>query len=142
MIYTIPIMLFGFVWLITRAIPVAGTPMLGRGLYGIPFLVIVAMVLHCGIIGIVEAVNASASTGAPWWTMLLIVGVLYILGAVLSYIPYAIYRRVKKYNNKNEDTRPRFCYNSSSKSMQISSSTGACIRSATVCPSSGISFLR
>lgn len=100
-IYTIPIVLFGFVWWIVRIKPTSDTKLLGKILYALPIITICAMIVHCTISCIVEIIKTSIASGAPWWVMPLIIGLIYLVVALLLLIPYLIYTKIQKRKNAN-----------------------------------------
>lgn len=101
LIYTIPITLFGLVWWIVRIKPTTQATKISKILYLLPIVTICAMIIHCTISCIVETIRISTATGAPWWVMPLVIGLIYLGATLLLLIPYLVYTSIQKRKSAN-----------------------------------------
>lgn len=99
LIYTIPISIFALAWWMIRIKPTAETDRIGKILFTLPPLAICAMIVHCTISIIIETTNNSMTTSAPWWVMPLLIGLIYLVAALLLLIPYLVYTAIQKRKN-------------------------------------------
>ncbi len=101
LIYTIPIALLGLAWWMIRMKPTADTDRLGKILFALPPLAICAMIVHCSIACIIELFREPFTTSFPWWTMPLLIGLIYLVATLLLLIPYLVYTAIQKRKNAN-----------------------------------------
>lgn len=105
-IYSIPITLTDVLWLIIRMKPEPHSTVIVKILYTLPLITIVTMVVHCGVLLIIEWTrninnNGFPQTSFPWWGMPLLFGILYLLGVVLLFALYVLYRYVQNRKEKS-----------------------------------------
>lgn len=94
-LYMIPLVAIAIVWAIVHMRPDKQSPKGQKVLFFLPLIAFAAMLVHCGIVCIVEACR-NVQTSFPWWTTPLIVGVCYLLGIVVLMAAYAIFYGVQK----------------------------------------------
>lgn len=101
LIYTIPISIFALAWWMIRIKPTAETDRVGKILFALPPLAICAMIVHCSIACVIELFREPSSTSFPWWTMPLLIGLIYLGATLLLLIPYLVYTSIQKRKSAN-----------------------------------------
>lgn len=92
-VYTLPLLFVGIVWLWLRMKPPKHSPFFGKFLYILPLLLFVAAIVHCGILSFLPT---PPGTSAPWWVMPLMYGLGYLGLALLCMVILGIYRFAQK----------------------------------------------
>lgn len=98
-IYAIVIAFTGLAWGIARTKPNADTSVIFKVLYVLVILTLAAMVVHCGILFIGEWIRMRNTTSIPsssfpWWTMPLLIALLYIVFAGVLFFVYYTGRKL------------------------------------------------
>lgn len=106
LIYMVFLFFVAIIWFNYRIRPNKNDKIIAKILYALPVLSLFIMTIHCSIITIIELSNiinhSYGITSFPWWTMPLMVGLIYLIIATILFVIYIIYHLFSKKNIKVE----------------------------------------
>ena len=104
-LYAIPMILFALLWVAMKKAPekrAGEKTRVGKFLSALPVLVLIAMLVHCGVVSAIEIyrqVSGPLTTSFPWWVLPLLIAFWYIVALALALVVRGIYNFVQKRKN-------------------------------------------
>ena len=102
LLYAVPLLLFAMLWLATKKAPEqkkTQKTVFGKIFNGLPVVLLIAMLIHCGVVAIIDAVrlmNKPMATSFPWWAMPLLIALAYIAAIGVALLIRGIYNYAKR----------------------------------------------
>lgn len=102
-LYAVPLLLFAMLWLAMRRAPVKRSrkeTLVGKFLSALPVFVLIAMLVHCGVVAAIEIyrqVSGPLATSAPWWVMPLLVAFWYVIALMVVLLLRGIYNYAQRH---------------------------------------------
>ncbi len=101
LLYLCAFVCLGIAWGTIRMRPRADASAANKVLFALPLAALCAMIVHAAVLGAAEYMRfVSASplpaASAPWWTLPLLVSVIYLFAALVLFALYAVSRAVSR----------------------------------------------
>ena len=106
LLYAVPLLLFALLWLAMKKAPEQKESKKTIGdkiINGLPVALLIAMLIHCGVVAIIDAVrlmNKPMATSFPWWAAPLLIALAYIAAIGVSLLIRGIYNYFQRHRKE------------------------------------------
>lgn len=106
--YAVPMYIFAILWALTKRNPIIEMnprerTLAGKMIDAVPVALLIAMLIHCGVVAIIDAVrlmNKPMATSFPWWAAPLLIALAYIAAIGVSLLIRGIYNYFQRHRKE------------------------------------------